>query len=120
MPRARRCKPRPPATSAGLGSVDVDIFYCIHRQDTSEPLARQVAALKLPSESGRWRIRALPQSVNQQPGYGISGSEIRFNMPDELAMATELQQRLKTAGIAANRRETLQPTKWYLSVFLCE
>ncbi len=41
-------------------------------------------------------------------------------MPDELAMATDLQLRLKNAGITVNRRETLQPTKWYLSVFLCE
>ena len=103
-----------------IGSYDIDIFYCATKKSSSEPLAQKVLTLRQQKESGRWRSRLLPDSVNQQPGYGISSNEIRYNPPEELPVAKIIQQRLKDQGIESRLKETLQPTKWYLSVFVCQ
>lgn len=107
-------------TQGLIGNYDVDVFYCSGRQASSQPLAEKAKGLKNKDETGRWRLRSLPESINQQPGYGVSTNEIRFNAPDELPVARILQERLAGAGIQARLRETLQPTKWYVSIFICQ
>lgn len=111
---------RPSAAATSLGSYDIDIFYCADRRSSSEPVARRLAALKQADESGRWRVRALPETVNQQPGYGVRSNEIRYNVPDEAAQAKIILERLQASGIQAALRATAQQTAWYLSVFVCQ
>lgn len=107
-------------TSASFGSFNVDFFYCEKKRATSEPLARAALGLRSGGETGRWRVRALPESVNQQPGYGISTSEIRFTPPAETTVANALSQALATKGIQAVLHETSYPTPGYVSVFVCQ
>lgn len=109
-----------PVQSTAVGSMDVDVFYCAAKQATSESIARNVLALQQPVESGRWRLRLLPDSVNQQPGYGITSNEIRYNVPDETAAAKTLADRITRTGLKVALRESQQPTRWYISVFICQ
>lgn len=106
--------------SVAMGSMDVDVFYCASKQNTSEPIAKRIIALRKPNESGRWRPRLLPESVNQQPGYGITSNEIRYNVPNETDAAAVLAERIEKAGYTISLRESSQPTKWYISVFICQ
>ena len=98
---------RPVAPAAGgrsLTNYDVDVFFCVQKRETSEPVAKQLLALKRSDESGRWRLRALPETINQQPGYGIRSTEIRYNAPEEAAQAQALVERLSSAGVQAALR----------------
>lgn len=108
-----------PAGAAGIGNFDVDVFYCTTDRARQEALAMRIVALKTPAESGRWRPRLLPDSINQQPGYRVAETEIRYNAPTEEAVARQLKDRLAAAGIAARLRTTQTPTRWYVSVFAC-
>jgi hypothetical protein len=110
----------PESTGGNIGSYDIDIFYCAAMKETSEPITKQILNVRLDSESGRWRSRLLPESVNQQPGYGVISNEIRYNAPGELPVAKILQQRLKDKGIDTVLKESLQLTKWYVSIFICQ
>lgn len=111
--------PSKPAQGS-IGSYDIDVFYCAAKRVSSEPVVQKILTFQKKEESGRWRPRLLPYSVNQQPGYGITSNEIRYNPPEELPVAKIIQQRLKDHGIESRLKETLQPTKWYLSVFVCQ
>lgn len=111
---------KPAAAVRTLTNYDVDIFYCAEKRASSEPVARKIAGLKQADESGRWRVRALPETVNQQPGYGISSNEIRYNIPDETLQAEIIRERLQANGIPATLRASAQQTAWYLSVFVCQ
>ncbi|MEO3690478.1 hypothetical protein [Roseateles paludis] len=106
--------------STAIGSMDIDVFYCAAKQASSEPLARKLLQLQQPGETGRWRLRFLPDSVNQQPGYGITANEIRYNAPLETEAAKLLAQRISDAGVQTTLRESMQLTKWYISVFVCQ
>lgn len=112
--------PGSPAGQGGLGAYDIDVFYCSARRSSAEPIAQKVMGLKRPDESGRWRLRALPETINQQPGYGVASNEIRFNAPVELSAATLLEKRLAGLGVPSRLRESQQLTKWYISVFICQ
>jgi hypothetical protein len=103
-----------------IGSMDVDVFYCATKRATSETIAKSILALKQPSESGRWRLRLLPDSVNQQPGYGVTSNEVRYNPPEETEAARAIAERMNKAGLHSSIRESQQLTKWYLSVFICQ
>lgn len=109
-----------PTQRSAIGSMDVDIFYCSAKRATSEPIAKEIFGLKGPGESGRWRLRFLPDSVNQQPGYGVTSNEIRFNAPEEVEAARTIADRINKAGHKVSLRESQQLTKWYVSVFVCQ
>lgn len=111
---------KPADAARSLSSYDIDIFYCAEKRASSEPVARKVAGLKQADESGRWRVRALPETVNQQPGYGVTSNEIRYNIPDETPQADIIRERLQANGIPATLRASAQQTAWYLSVFVCQ
>ncbi len=113
-------KLKAPVNAMSVTNYDIDVFYCANKRETSEPIAQQVAALKLPSETGRWRVRALPETINQQPGYQIQSSQIRYNSPSENKQADILIKRLEEKGIHLDRRVTTQNTRWYLSIFICQ
>ncbi len=103
-----------------LTNYDIDVFYCAEKRASSEPIARRIASLKEPNETGRWRLRSLPESVNQQPGYRVRSNEVRYNAPDESRQAEILKERLQALGIQVNLRATAQSTRWYLSIFVCQ
>jgi len=98
----------------------LDFFYCESTKATSEPIARKALALKTATDTGQWRIRALPESINQQPGYSIRNNIIRFNPTEERKVAETLRQALGAAGIKAKLQEIAYPTPGYISVFICQ
>ena len=110
----------PPTASSGVGTFNVDFFYCEKKLATSEPIARSALSLKVPSDTGRWRVRALPESINQQEGYGINANEVRFTPPEERPVAEALVKALSTRGVKVQFQETSYPTPGYVSVFICQ
>lgn len=112
--------PAPPAGAPAFAAYNVDWFYCETRKATSQPIAVAAKQLQPPGDSGRWRVRALPESINQQPGYGITTSEIRFTPPEERPAAEALARALAGQGVAVRLNETAYPTPGYVSVFLCQ
>jgi hypothetical protein len=120
--QARPLAAKSSATAAAVNSdaYNVDFFFCEGKRPTSEPLARAAIYLQSPGATGRWRIRALPEVVNQQPGYAITTSEIRFTAPDETPVAESLAKSLSAKGIKVRFHETVRPTPGYLRVFICQ
>lgn len=118
--QARPNAPAPTAAGDGIKAFNVDIFYCEKKQASAEPAARRALSLKQASDTGRWRLRALPESINQQPGYGINENLIRFTPPEERAAADAMASRLATQSVAVRLQETSYPTPGYISVFLCQ
>ncbi|HEX3233174.1 MAG TPA: hypothetical protein VHR41_03180 [Gemmatimonadales bacterium] len=110
----------PRTAAAGLGGYNVDFFFCERKRATSEPIARAALNIKGKGDTGRWRVRLLPESINQQPGYGIAGNEIRFTPPDERPAAEALAAALSKSNVQARLRETLYPTPHYISAFVCQ
>lgn len=108
------------ATPTAIGSFNVDIFYCENKKGSSEPVARAAMGLKSVSETGRWRLRALPESINQQPGYQIDSNVVRFNAPEERAVAEALMNAFKTQSVTVQFEESSYPTPGYISVFICQ
>ncbi|WP_341677341.1 hypothetical protein [Niveibacterium sp. SC-1] len=104
----------------GFGSYNVDLFFCQKKKASSEPLARAALELKEKGASGRWRVRELPDSINQQPGYGVWNSEVRFTPPDERPVANWLAQAFAAKGVKLGLHETSYPTPGYVSVFICQ
>jgi hypothetical protein len=108
------------AKPVNAGAYNVDFFFCEEKHESSEALARKALALKTPSDTGRWRIRALPQSINQQPGYGITSNVIRFTPPEEKPVADYLYKSLADIGIKVQLHETSYPTPGRIGVFICQ
>ncbi len=112
--------PAAAGAARSLSNYDIDVFYCADKRASAEPLARRIVGLKLAAETGRWRVRALPETINQQPGYGVRSNEVRYNVADETEQANIIVERLRQAGIEAALRPSVQATPWYLSVFVCQ
>lgn len=110
----------PSQGSAAFGAYNIDIFYCQTKQATSEPTARSVLQLRAQGDTGRWRVRSLPESINRQPGYGVATNEIRFTPPEERPVAEALSKALSARGVSTQFRETSYPTPGYVSVFICQ
>lgn len=104
-------------TSTGL--TRVDIFYCEQTQSRSKPIADKFRSTRTETDTGEWRVRLLPESVNRQPGYRLNANEIRFNAPDEQAVAQVLRKRAEAQGWQMQFREASSPTPGYVSVFFC-
>jgi len=109
-----------PSATGGFGNFNVDVFYCQKKRASSEPLARAALELKGQGASGRWRVRELPDSINQQPGYGVWSSEVRFTPPDERPVADALVQAMASKGVKLALHETAYPTPGYVSLFICQ
>lgn len=107
-------------TTGTFGTYNVDLFFCEKKKATSEPLARAALDVKTKGDTGRWRVRALPESINQQPGYGIVTNEVRFTPPEERPVADALVAALSAKGMKFELHETTYPTPGYVSVFICQ
>jgi hypothetical protein len=108
------------SSNSGVGSYNVDFFYCEKTRATSEPIAQTALLLKSASDTGRWRIRTLPESINQQPGYSIQSNVIRFTPPEERPVADALARALASKGVKVKFQEIPYPTPNYVSVFICQ
>ena len=98
---------------------DFDFFWCEDSGDKGKQEAYEALAIKDSGASGRWRVRMLPNSINAQSGYGISGYQVRIN-PNERDVGNKLKSSLASAS-TSNRdyviREVKNPTPYYVSVF---
>ena len=118
---AAATKPPPPASGAGWGEWDVDVFWC---QKSGEPAHKNadaiVAALQKDGAKGRLRARILPDSINAQPGYRVSGYVVRRDTGEEergLALKAVAERALP--GTTFDILPSGRATRWYLSTFVC-
>jgi hypothetical protein len=102
---------------------DYDIFWCENSGKTAEKSAQQIVNHLNDKKAngddsiGRVRVRMLPDSINEQPGYRISGNLIRFDK-NEYQQAQALQQSTNEM-IPFKLSLSRMNTKWYLSAFIC-
>jgi hypothetical protein len=118
--RSELAPPAAPAPSSGIGTYNVDFFYCEDKTPSSESVARSLLSLKTSSSTGRWRVRALPVSINEKPGYGIKSNIIRFTPPEEKSAAQALAKLVESKGVNLQLQEISFPTPGYISVFICQ
>ena len=105
--------------SLRYGALNIDLFYCEDTRVRYEPLIAQAMDLKSGNSRGRWRKRLLPNSVNDQAGYGIHSNVIRYNR-EEKSVAEALAADLKSKfELDVRIMEIASPTPGYISVFLC-
>jgi hypothetical protein len=118
---AAAIKARPPIGGTGWGEWDVDVFWCQKSGESAHQNADAiVAALQKDGAKGRLRARVLPDSINAQPGYRVSGYVIRRDAGEEeraaaLKAVAERALPSTTFDILPSR----SATRWYLSTFIC-
>ncbi|MES2938691.1 MAG: hypothetical protein V4864_13475 [Pseudomonadota bacterium] len=121
---------RVPASKSLLASMKVDLFYC--EQDTSPEASKAKAeaiilSMNTSGNHGHWRLRSLPQSVNDVPGMRVKSPQVRFNLSEnELPPAQELVELLNrefgngyAAPVNFNTQQVTMRSPGYLSAFLC-
>jgi hypothetical protein len=102
---------------------DYDIFWCEQSDTSAQKSAQQIAQHLNDKKAsgddtiGRVRVRMLPDSINAQPGYRISGNLIRYD-ESESKQAQALQQSTN-AIVPFDLSLSRMNTKWYLSAFIC-
>lgn len=97
----------------------VDIFYLEDKQPSSELIANDVA--KLLTNKYQVRVRLLPSSINERPGYNIKNTQIRFEKNEE-NQANDIINLITKAslGISITKRSTTNITTNYISVFIAQ
>jgi len=118
---AAASKPPPPAAGAGWGEWDVDVFWCQKSGDSAHKNADAiVAALQKDGAKGRLRARILPDSINAQPGYRVSGYAVRRDAgEEERAAALKAVAERALPGATFDILPSGRATRWYLSTFIC-
>ena len=108
---------------------DIDVFYCENGGESKQVDALNAAKAIMDPKRGRIRVKALPASVNQQPGYQVFQNEIRADYGQSVAAEHEWQEAseikttiekvigTKNLKIEPNRGN---PSEWYISVFFCK
>jgi len=118
---ALAAKPPRPTIGPGWGDWDIDVFWC---QKSGEPARKNadaiVTALQNDGAKGRLRARVLPDSINAQPGYRVSGYAVRRDTgEEERAVALKLLAERILPGTTFDVLPTGRATRWYLSAFIC-
>jgi len=97
----------------------IDVFYC----ESSEASGKSTASLvhkRIQSLSGfEARLRELPMTVNNRPGYQVKGYEVRYEAAEEseaLTLRTDLN---KNFNVSFDLQRVLNKTPQYISVFVC-
>ena len=123
--KAEQQRPTSTTQAGAPGGWDYDVFWCEASFVGKEPAGKDAASkiveaiAKADAGHGRIRIRSLPRAVNDRPGYGVSGYQIRAE-PGEQVQAGKIKPALDSALRAdVVIRPSTQPTPWYLSVFAC-
>jgi hypothetical protein len=104
-----------------FGTYDIDIFWCEGSGKVAERQAAAIhKALLEKGAAGRIRTRLLPDTINAQQGYGISGYAIRRHGGDEqVAAAPASVSQTVVPGTQFTVELSGQPFRWYLSAFVC-
>lgn len=104
-----------------LVAYRVDVFYCGGTaSDANRANAlRMQDTLKQRVSEIRVRVRELAPSINASPGFSVTRSEVRYEVPTEAAVAAELAKILSINGTPLPLRSVSNSTPWYLSVFAC-
>ena len=106
------------AASTAIGSMDIDV-YCAAKQASWNPLRASLSSCSSPARPAAGA--ALPaDSVNQQPGYGITANEDPLQRAAGDRGCKLLAQCIGEAGARPRCANPMQPTKWYISVFVCQ
>lgn len=102
---------------------DYDIFWCEKSGESAEKSAQRIVnhlnekKAKGDDTIGRVRVRMLPDSINEQPGYRISGNLIRYNESE--SKQAQLLKQSTNAIVPFDLSLSRMNTKWYLSAFIC-
>ncbi|MBT8085886.1 MAG: hypothetical protein KJO19_04025 [Woeseia sp.] len=119
-------RPTGDQSSVSWGEWDIDIFWCSGSGAIAQNQAdRLQQAIKADKAAGRIRSRILPDARKIEQGFGdVFGYQVRADADDEgeLAMAEEVAN--FSSAYLLQRPDVLpmkqaNPTKWYLSVFVC-
>jgi hypothetical protein len=98
----------------------IDVFYLETIEREAEPRAQQIVSI-LQQKYPQYQIRKrkLPRNINAQPGYRVSGNEIRFEI-DEGQIAVEIKALID--GVFPREKPILHKitysTPHYISVFV--
>ncbi|WP_255990823.1 hypothetical protein [Chitinolyticbacter albus] len=109
---------RPEAKTSAYAGYNIDLFHCERRAAAGKAEAASALTLRPKAGAGRWRIRLLPDEINLQPGYQVSGRLIRHNA-DETVAARQLADALAGQGLPVQLALIAYPTPHYLSIFFC-
>ncbi|MCR9077292.1 MAG: hypothetical protein NXI07_14740, partial [bacterium] len=104
------------------GGWDYDVFWCEKEPSEIErATAQEVATAITGANTGRVRVRMLPDAVNARPAYQVKGAVIRADSTEmEVAEAERLRDAIKAAtGLTFTVEQNTGESPWYLSVFLC-
>lgn len=106
------------------GTARVDLFWC-EKSGTSAQRVMQDVARHLPGAglTAQARVRSLPASVNDRPGYYVWGYQIRFEAAEQ-GDAEKLRQAMlqaipKASGASVTLVPISSPTPGYISAFAC-
>lgn len=113
---------QPTKKSLGWADWDLDIFWCERSGNAAKVQAEKIKnQLETEGAKGRLRVRVLPNSINERPGYQHTGYVIRYNSGEETQSNQLKALGDKIVGPVAAFVPSLseQSTPWYLSAFVC-
>lgn len=120
-----------PSSDATWKSYRIDVFWCknkdnkedaIQKRNNEEATKVQDRLETAGGKKGFVRLRPLPHSINESPGYRIEGIVIRRDQNEDtvaLAVKTEADRALGGAVPGFVLTSSRQGTAGYLSVFVC-
>jgi hypothetical protein len=115
------------ASAAGTrtGTARIDLFWCEKSGTPAQRVMQEVArnlrgAGLAPTQA---RVRSLPATVNDRPGYYVWGYQVRFEAKEQ-GDAEKLRNAMLSAMPAAGKTSVTlvpvsSPTPGYLSAFAC-
>jgi hypothetical protein len=113
------------AAPASAGVQRVDLFWCEKSGRPAQTLMEEVARnlTRAGFASGSARVRSLPTTVNERPGYYVWGYQVRFEAV-ERADAEKIRDVMRKAIPGTGEKTvTLVPksaqTRGYISAFAC-
>ena len=107
---------------ANWADWDFDLFWCERSGNAAQAQAEKIKnQLEAEGAKGRIRVRLLPDSLNDRPGYQHAGYVIRYNTGEESqsSQLKSLGDRVVGPTGAFVASISYQATPWYLSAFLC-
>jgi hypothetical protein len=112
------------AGSPKWGALTYNLFWCenANSPNGAYQAAAQAQALKTldPNARGEWRVRKLPRSVNERPGYQIHRNVIRTSSDEETAIAKTMIEVLAQHGSTGFTIEQINyPSPASISIFFC-
>ena len=118
--RVVRTEPR--EKPASWADWDFDLFWCERSGNAAQAQAENIKKqLEAEGAKGRIRVRLLPDSINDRPGYQHAGYVVRYNAGEESQSNQLKSLGDRVVGPAASFVTSIsyQSTPWYLSAFLC-